>query len=56
MHTWDERNFNGVHYLTLDTMCEKNNPDPGDYLVRINVGQKELTWAPVKMNYSIKKK
>ena len=56
VHTWDERNFNGVHYLTLDTMCEKNNPDPGDYLVRINVGQKELTWAPVKMNYSIKKK
>ena len=56
VHTWDERNFNGVHYLTLDSMCEQNNPNPGDYLVRINVSDNELSWEPVKMNYSIKKK
>ena len=56
VHTWDERNFNGVHYLTLDSMCEQNNPDPGNYLVRINVGNDNLSWEPVKMNYSIKKK
>ena len=50
VHTWDERDYNGVHYLTLDTMCEKNNPDPGDYLVRLNVGCNEITWEPVHMN------
>ena len=56
VHTWDERNFNGVHFLTLDSMCEQNNPNPGNYLVRVNVSDKELSWEPVKMNYSIKKK
>ncbi|MBO6096235.1 MAG: hypothetical protein J6P56_02845 [Bacteroidales bacterium] len=56
VHTWDERNFNGVHYLTLDTMCEKNNPEPGDYLIRVNVGNNNLGWEPVRMNYTPKKK
>ena len=56
VHTWDERNFNGVHYLTLDSMCEKNNPDPGDYLIRVNVGNEHLNWEPVRMNYTPKKK
>ena len=55
VHTWDERNFNGVHYLTLDTMCEKNNPEPGDYLVRVNVEDGgQVTWSPVHMNYKKK--
>lgn len=58
VHTWDERNFNGVHYLTLDSMCEVNNPDPGDYLVRVHVTQDPmmLKWTPVHMNYTPKKK
>lgn len=52
VHTWDERNFNGVHYITMDTMCEANNPDPGDYLVRVNVRSDDIvTWSPVRMNY-----
>ena len=52
VHTWDERDFNGVHYLTLDTMCERNNPEPGDYLVRMHVGEDgSLAWEPVHMNY-----
>ena len=57
VHTWDERNYNGVHYITLDTMCEKNNPEPGDYLVRITVDKDgTLFWEPVHMNYTPKKK
>ena len=56
VHTWDERNFNGVHYITMDSMCEKNNPEPGNYLVRVNVGVDNLDWEPVKMNYTPKKK
>ena len=50
VHTWDERNYNGVHYLTLDTMCEKNNPEPGDYLVRVHCdADGEVKWSPVHM-------
>ena len=58
VHTWDERNFNSVHYLTLEAMCEANNPEPGDYLVRVNVTQDPLMleWKPVHMNYTPKKK
>ena len=56
VHTWDERNYNGVHYLTLDTMCERNNPDPGDYLVRVHCGgDGQVDWSPVHMDYSPKK-
>ena len=52
VHTWDERNFNGVHYLTLDSMCEKNSPKPGDYLVRMNVKTDgEVNYEKVHMNY-----
>ncbi len=56
VHTWDERNFNGVHYLTLEAMSERNNPEPGNYLVRMHVGEDELAWTPVKMNYTPKNK
>ena len=50
VHTWDERNYNGVHYLTLDTMCEKNNPEPGDYLVRVQCDSDGVVkWSPVHM-------
>ena len=51
VHTWDERNFNGVHYLTLDTMCEANNPDPGDYILRIHIEKDRYAyWTPVHMD------
>ena len=53
VHTWDERDFNGVHFLTLDTMCEANNPESGDYLVRVNVNNDgSVTWSPVRMSYT----
>ena len=56
VHMWDERNYNGVHYLTLEAMSERNNPDPGDYLVRIHVGADgSLSWTPVHMNYTPKR-
>ncbi len=56
VHTWDERNYNGVHYLTLDTMCERNNPEPGDYLIRIDCkADGEVSWSPVHMNTRAKK-
>jgi len=55
VHTWDERNYNGVHYLTLDTMCEKNNPEPGDYLVRVRCNADgEVAWSPVHMDTRMK--
>ena len=55
VHMWDERNYNGVHYLTLEAMSERNNPEPGNYLVRINVNSDStVLWEPVKMNYTPK--
>ncbi len=35
VHAWDDREFGGVRYLTLESMSERNSPAPGDYLVRI---------------------
>ena len=56
VHMWDERNYNGVHYLTLEAMSERNNPEPGDYLVRLDVNADDtVTWSPVRMNYTPKK-
>ena len=37
VHKWDERFFNNVYYVTLDSMSERNSPEPGDYLVRVKV-------------------
>ena len=55
VHTWDERNFNGVHYLTLDAMSERNSPEPGDYLVRMHVdADGDVAWSPVHMSYTKK--
>ena len=51
VHKWDEEEVGGVHYITLDTMCEKNNPDPGDYLLRVFVKRDgTLRWERVHMN------
>ena len=53
VHDWDEREVGGITYLTLDTMCEENRPEPGDYLVRVHVkGDGSLSWERVHMNYS----
>ncbi len=56
VHAWEERQYNWVTYLTLDSMSERNSPNPGDYLVRINVS-KDGTWSfeRVHMNYVAKK-
>ncbi|MBQ9193350.1 MAG: metallophosphoesterase [Bacteroidales bacterium] len=55
-HTWDERNYNGVHHFTLDTMCERNNPEPGDYLVRMFCNADgTLEWSPVHMSTTKRK-
>jgi len=55
VHTWDERDYNGVHYLTLDTMSEAGHPEPGDYLVRMDIGADgKVTWSPVHMDYTPK--
>ena len=54
VHTWDERNYNGVHYLTLDTMCEREHKGPGEYLIRVNAkSDGTVNWSPVLMKYSI---
>ena len=52
VHKWDQQNVNGIEYLTLDSMCEENNPEPGDYLVRVKCGlDGGVTWEKVHMNY-----
>ena len=51
VHKWDEQVVNGIEYLTLDSMCEENNPEPGDYLVRVKCEvDGTVTWSPVHMN------
>ncbi|MBP5498591.1 MAG: metallophosphoesterase [Muribaculaceae bacterium] len=56
VHAWDEREYNLVTYLTLDSMSERNNPKPGDYLVRVNVSQNgDISWEKVHMDYVAKK-
>jgi hypothetical protein len=51
VHKWDEQYVEGVTYLTLDSMCEANNPEPGDYLVRVHVKKNgTVTWEKVHMN------
>ena len=51
VHKWDQQTVNGIEYLTLDSMCEENNPEPGDYLVRVNCKvDGGVTWEQVHMN------
>ena len=51
VHKWDEQEVGGVRYITLDSMSENNNPEPGDYVVRIHVGKDgSLTWERIHMN------
>ena len=51
VHKWDEQVVNGIQYLTLDSMCEENNPEPGDYLVRVKCkADGGITWEHVHMN------
>ena len=55
VHKWDEEEVNGVTYLTLDSMSENNNPEPGDYLVRVHVRKDgTLKWEQVHMSYTKK--
>ena len=57
VHAWDEREVGGITYLTLDTMCEANNPAPGDYLVRVHAHRDgSLSWERVHMNYTPNRK
>ena len=53
VHEWDECRNGNTQFLTLETMCEKNNPGPGDYLVRVHVKKDgTLSWERVHMNYT----
>ena len=57
VHKWDEQEEGGVHYLTLDSMSEANNPEPGNYLIRVHVkADGTLSWEHVRMNYTPKKR
>ncbi len=56
VHKWDEREFGGVQYLILDAMSETNNPDPGDYLVRVRCKlDGDISYERVRMNTTKKK-
>ena len=55
VHKWDDQEVGGVRYITLDSMSEANNPDSGDYLLRVHVKKDgTLTWEKVHMNYTPK--
>lgn len=55
VHAWDEREYNLVTYLTLDSMSERNSPKPGDYLVRVHVdNERGVYWERVHMDYVAK--
>ncbi|MBR2193281.1 MAG: metallophosphoesterase [Bacteroidaceae bacterium] len=55
VHKWDEQVVDNVRYITLDSMSERNSPNPGDYLLRVHVkANGELTWERVRMNYTKK--
>ena len=56
VHKWDYQQEGVTEYLTLDSMCEANNPEPGDYLVRVHVKKNgTITWEHVRMNYTPQK-
>ena len=56
VHKFDQREYNHVTYLTLDSMSERNSPAPGDYLIRVTVKKDgALSWEKVHMNYVAKK-
>ncbi len=56
VHAWDDREFAGVRYITLESMSERNSPDPGDYLVRITCKKDgSVDMERVHMNYVAKK-
>ena len=42
-------------YLTLDSMSERNNPEPGDYLVRVHVKRRlpELGARPYELHQEV---
>ena len=51
VHKWDEQEVGGVNYITLDSMSENNNPEPGDYLLRVHCKKDgTITWEKVHMN------
>lgn len=55
VHAWDDRVVNGVRYLTLDSMSEDNNPNPGDYLVRVTCKKDgTVKYEKVHMDYTPK--
>ena len=55
VHKWDYQKDGKIEYLTLDSMCEENNPNPGDYLVRVHCKKDgTITWERVRMNYAKK--
>lgn len=51
VHKWDDRTIGKVRYVTLDSMGERNSPDPGDYLVRVTCkkdGTVKMERVPMK--------
>ncbi|MBO4827795.1 MAG: hypothetical protein J5506_11295 [Prevotella sp.] len=56
VHKWDEQQNGMTTYLTLDSMSERNSPEPGDYLVRVHVKKDgRITWERVHMEYTQEK-
>ena len=52
VHAWDERDFADVHYVTLDSMSERNSPEAGDYLMRVRIPLNgPIAYERVRMNY-----
>jgi len=54
VHKWDERQLGDTRYVTLESMSERNSPDPGEYLVRVHVSADTFNIERVMMNYTAK--
>ena len=55
VHAWDQRTYNNVYFMTLDSMSERNSPQPGDYLVRIKCKKNgDIDYEKVHMSYVAK--
>ena len=57
VHKFDHDVIGGVEYLTCDAMAESNNPNPGEYLIRVKVDAKgNCSGEKVNMTYVPQKK
>ena len=52
VHAWDHRFIGDVEHLTFDSMSERCEPNPGDFLIRVTISKDgKATWKKVHQAY-----